>query len=149
VPEVVYVAQVATGVTLFDAALAALVPIALVAVTVNVYEVPVVNPDTVMVPEPAVARVPVTPPGDDVAVYNVIVEPPSLAGAVYVTVAAVGEVTVAVPIVGAPGTLAVVMLFEATLDAPIPAPFVACTENVYEVPPAKPVTLIGDVALVP
>jgi hypothetical protein len=42
----------------------------------------VVKPETVMVPEPAVASVPVTPPGDDVAVYKVIVEPPLSAGAV-------------------------------------------------------------------
>jgi hypothetical protein len=55
------------------------------------------------------------PPGDDVAVYNVIAEPPSLAGAVYATVAVEDPVAVAVPIVGAPGTLAVVMLFDAAL----------------------------------
>jgi hypothetical protein len=40
-------------VILLEAALAALVPIVLVAVTVNVYAVPPVNPDTVIVPDPA------------------------------------------------------------------------------------------------
>jgi hypothetical protein len=35
---------------------------------VNVYVVAAVKPDTVMVPEPAVAKVPVIPPGEDVAV---------------------------------------------------------------------------------
>jgi hypothetical protein len=35
------------------AALAALVPAEFVAVTVNVYEVPLDNPETVIVPEPA------------------------------------------------------------------------------------------------
>jgi hypothetical protein len=65
-----------------------------------------VRPETVIVPEPAVASVPVTPPGDDVAVYNVITDPPSDAGAVYATVAVVLPVDVAVPIVGAPGTVA-------------------------------------------
>jgi hypothetical protein len=35
---------------------------------VNVYAVPVVKPEIVIVPEPAVAKVPVTPPGEDVAV---------------------------------------------------------------------------------
>jgi hypothetical protein len=45
-------------------------------------------------------------PGEDVAVYNVIVAPPLLAGAVYATVAVVEPVAVAVPIVGAPGTVA-------------------------------------------
>jgi small neutral amino acid transporter SnatA (MarC family) len=59
-----------------------------------------------------------------------MVEPPSLVGAVYVTVAAVAVVPVAVPIVGAPGTFAVVILFDAALFVPVPAPFVAVTENV-------------------
>jgi hypothetical protein len=115
----------------------------------NVYAVPVVKPDTVIVPDPAVASVPVKPPGVDVAVYKVIVEPPSLAGAVYVTVAAVDVVAVAVPIVGAPGTLAVVTLFDAALVPPVPAPLVARTWNVYAVFAVNPVTLIGEVALVP
>jgi len=53
------------GVTLFDAALAGPVPVALVAVTVNVYAVPVVNPVTVTGDD---APVPVKPPGLDVAV---------------------------------------------------------------------------------
>jgi hypothetical protein len=48
--------------------------------------------------------VPVIPLGLDVAVYDVITEPPSFAGAVYATVAVVEPVAVAVPIVGAPGT---------------------------------------------
>jgi hypothetical protein len=100
---------------LLEAELAALCPTALVALTVNVYAVPVVKPDTVMVPEPAVARVPVRPPGEDVAVYKVIAVPPLLAGAVYVTVAAVGVVAVAVPIVGAPGTVHVVALLDVAL----------------------------------
>ena len=59
-----------------------------------------------MVPEPAVDNVPVILPGTEVAVYVVIVAPPLLAGAVYVTVAVVAPVAVAVPIVGAPGTVA-------------------------------------------
>jgi hypothetical protein len=59
----------------------------------------------------------------------VIVAPPSLAGAVNGTEAVVTEI-LAVPIVGAPGTLAVVTLLDAELDAPVPAPFVAVTENV-------------------
>jgi hypothetical protein len=50
------------------AALAALVPAAFVAVTVNVYAVFVVSPETVIVPEPAWLKVPVIPPGLDVAV---------------------------------------------------------------------------------
>lgn len=53
--------------------------------------------------------------------------------------------TVAVPIVGAPGTLAVDTLFDAALEPPDPAPLVAVTVNVYVVFADKPVTLTGDV----
>jgi hypothetical protein len=62
----------ATGVTELDAADAVDVPLALVAVTVNVYAVPLVNPETVI----GLAPVPVNDPGDEVAVKVVIVEPP-------------------------------------------------------------------------
>jgi hypothetical protein len=88
-----------------------------------------------------VESVPVKPPGEEVAVYNVIVEPPSLAGAVYATVAVVPPVAVAVPIVGAPGTLAVVTLFDAALAGPVPIILVAVTVNVYEVLADKPLTV--------
>jgi hypothetical protein len=73
-----------TGVwlTLVDTALlaedASDVPIAFVAVTVNVYDVPAVKPLTVIGDELPVA---VTPPGLDVTVYWVIAEPPLFAGA--------------------------------------------------------------------
>jgi hypothetical protein len=64
-------------------------------------------------------------------VYNVIVAPPLLAGAVNGTEAVVLPAEIlAVPIVGAPGTVAVVMLFDCALDGPVPAPFIATTENV-------------------
>jgi hypothetical protein len=53
------------GVTELLAALAGPVPVALVAVTVNVYAVPVVSPLTVIGED---APVPVSPPGLDVAV---------------------------------------------------------------------------------
>jgi hypothetical protein len=56
---------------------------------------------------------------------------------------------VAVPIVGAPGTLAVVILLEAALEGPVPAPFTAVTEKVKVVLVDRPVILIGDVALEP
>jgi hypothetical protein len=52
------------------------------------------------------------------------------AGAVYETVAVLYAVAVAVPMVGAPGTDHVVMLFDAELDALLPAAFVAYTVNV-------------------
>jgi hypothetical protein len=53
----------------------------------------------------------VTPPGEDVAVNPVIAEPP-VAFAVKATVAVVTPVFVAVPIVGACGTVVAVMLLE-------------------------------------
>jgi hypothetical protein len=53
------------GVTLLLAALAALVPIALVAVTVNVYETPLVRPVTFIGEETPTA---VIPPGLEVTV---------------------------------------------------------------------------------
>jgi hypothetical protein len=75
---------------------------AFVAVTVNVYEVPPVSPVTVIGDD---AAVPVIELGLDVAVKPVIAEPPSSAGAVKVTVASRSVPAVAVPIVGAPGTV--------------------------------------------
>jgi hypothetical protein len=64
----------ATGVTLSDADDAVEVPLALVAVTVNVYAVPLVRPDTVIIP--LLALVPVKPPGLEVAVNTVNAFPP-------------------------------------------------------------------------
>jgi hypothetical protein len=65
-----------------------------------------VNPVIVIVPLPDCDKVPVILPGLLTAVYEVIGILPVLAGAVKVTVAVVGPVAVAVPIVGAPGTVA-------------------------------------------
>jgi hypothetical protein len=74
--------------------------------------------------------VPVIPPGHEVAVYPVIAEPPSLAGAVYVTVACAFP-PVAVPIVGAPGTVGDgVTELEAELAVLVPIAFVAVTIKV-------------------
>ena len=67
---------------------------------------PLVRPVIVIVPLPACVKVPVILPGNEVAVYEVIVAPPSLVGAVKSTVASVSP-AVAVPIVGASGTVAV------------------------------------------
>jgi hypothetical protein len=90
------------GVIELLAALAADAPVELVPLTVKVYEVPVVNPETVMGDE---ADVPVIPPGLEVAVY--VTDPllPVYVGAVNATVAVVLLVAVAVPIVAVPGIL--------------------------------------------
>src|SRR5882724_7620393 len=76
----------AAGVTGLDAAETGPVPIALVAVTVNVYAVPLLRPlsATLSVLPPTVV---VTPPGDAVTAYDVMALPPFDAGAVHVTVA--------------------------------------------------------------
>ena len=55
----------AAGVTLFEAAEAALMPTALLAVTVKVYAVPLVKPGTVM---GEAAPIAVIPPGEEVTV---------------------------------------------------------------------------------
>jgi hypothetical protein len=116
------------------------VPTAFVAVTVNVYAVPLVRPVTVIEAHGA-AHVPVKPPGEDVAVYDVIAEPPLLAGAANVTLACAFP-AVAVPMVGAPGIVAGVTLFDAADAGPVPSALVAVTAKVYAVPFASPVTVI-------
>ena len=93
-----YVA-LAPGVTLFEAADDGLVPTAFVAVTVKVYGVPLVRPVTMI--GPPVAD-PVMPPGEDVAEYVKIIEPPLNPGGVYETVA-LPLPAIAEPMVGAPG----------------------------------------------
>jgi hypothetical protein len=75
---------VVAGVTELEAAEAVLVPIAFVAVTVNVYAVPLTSP-VIVIGEPLLVAV--KPPVLDVTVYEVIAEPPLLAGAVNVIVA--------------------------------------------------------------
>ena len=91
--------------------LAALVPAELVAVTVNEYDVLELNPVTEigeLAPDPE-------PPPE--VVYPVIVAPPLSEGGVNATVAVDVPVAVAVPIVGANGTLA------ATADVELEVPF--------------------------
>ena len=74
-----------SGVTLFDGADAGPKPRELAAATVKVYAVPLVNPLTVMEAHGALQE-PVSPPGDEVAVYCVIGYP-LLLDALNVTVA--------------------------------------------------------------
>ena len=63
-----------------------------------------------------------------------MVAPPLDAGAVHATVTDVALATVAVPIVGAPGTVADVTEADATDKPDVPAEFVAVVLNVYAVP---------------
>jgi hypothetical protein len=113
-----------TGVTEPEAAEAADVPLAFVAVTVNVYAVPLDNPETVI----GEAPVPVAPPGLAVAVNTDTAAPP-FAPAVYATVA-LALPAVADPIVGASGTVVAVIEEEDDDAADVPAAEVAVTVNV-------------------
>lgn len=71
-----------------------------------------------------------------------IAAPPSETGAAKVTDACVLP-AVAVPMVGAPGTVEGVTLFDAEDAGPLPIPFVAVTVKVYAVPLARPATRIA------
>jgi hypothetical protein len=79
----------------------------------------------------------------EVTVYEVIVAPPLLTGAVKVTVASPFPAT-ATTEVGAPGTVAGTTELLVPEDGPVPYEFVAVTVNVYVVPFVRPVTIIGE-----
>ena len=119
---------------------ATLVPTLLVAVTVNVYALPLASPVTVSGEALPVA---VKPPVFDVTVYEVMVDPPFDAGGVNEIVAWPLPRTAVTP-VGAFGTVTGVTEFEAEEFALLPTLFVATTVNVYVVPFVKPVTVSGD-----
>ena len=72
-------------------------------------------------------------------------EPPSSPGAVKETETEALPAVVA-PIVGAPGTVAGVTLFDGADGGPPPTLLVAITSQVTATPFARPVTTIGDVA---
>ena len=83
--------------------------------------------------------------------YEVIVEPPSDTGAVK-DIVAEALPKVATTFVGGSGTvgpLVGVTLFDAALEAPVPAAFVAATLKVYDVPFVNPETVIGLAVPVP
>lgn len=115
------------GVTDADAADAAPVPFAFDAVTVNVCAVPAVRPVTVQDVAVAGLGAQVAPPGDAVAVYDVMADPPLSLGAVQETVT---WPCPAIPLtdVGAPGTVWGTPEVDA-VAAPEPAAFTArnCT----------------------
>jgi hypothetical protein len=115
------------------------VPTAFVAVTVYVYAVLLAPPVADIGDD---APVNVEPPGLRVAVYPVIAVPPVNAGAVNGTDCIPTPVFVTVPIVGAPGTVYVVILFEFAEAELLPAALVAYTEKVYDVLAVKLLTVI-------
>ena len=93
---------------------------------------PVVKPVTVIaLLHVAAVNVPVIAVPTAVAVYEVIVAPPLEPGVVHATVTDVALATVAVPIVGASGTVAAgVTEFDAADATDVPTEFVAVTLNV-------------------
>ena len=101
-------------------------PTLFVAVTVNVYGVPLVSPSIVQDSAPVVEQVRV--PGVPVTVYRVIAEP-LLAAAVQDTRAEALNGVAWTP-VGENGIPAGVTLFDAEDAGPVPIPFVALTVNV-------------------
>jgi hypothetical protein len=123
---------ICVGVTLFDAALDGPVPAPFVAVTVNVYAMFVVSPETVI---GEAAPVAVRPPGEDVTVYVVMAELPVLEGAVKATDAEVGPATDAVTDVGAPGR---------TGQTPPPTACICCSS--VQTPEAALDEVVGAVA---
>ena len=118
---------IVAGVAGAEAAEAAPVPAAFVAVTVNVYAVPLVSPLTVQEVDTVEQ---VKPPGDDVTVYPLIAAPPLETGAVQVTNDWVLAFEVAVTAVGAPGTAAGTAGADAADEGPVPAELVADTMKV-------------------
>ena len=100
---------------------------------------PLVKPLTTVDVAPEIVAV--AAPGEAVTVYDVIAEPPLLAGATHDTVADVLPAT-AVTDVGAPGTVGALGVTgdEAADGAPVPTLFAAVTTNVYAVPLVKPLT---------
>ncbi len=116
------------GVTVLVAGDELEVPTVLVAVTVNVYAVPLVRP--LIVQESAPDDNPqVRPPGLVVTVYAVIVDPPLLTGALHDTTTCVLPLTPAT-LVGAPGSVIGVTTLEAGDELDVPAALVAVTVNV-------------------
>jgi hypothetical protein len=126
------------GVTVLDEAEGVLVPTALVAVTVQDTGVPLASPVTVIGEAGPLALCP-----PQVAVNPVIADPPS-EPAVKPTVTLVLPAA-AVPMVGALGTVAGVMLPDGAEAGPVPMALVAVTVHVTGVPLARPVTVMGDV----
>lgn len=129
------------GVTADEAVDCAEVPIALLAVTLNVYGVPFVNPVISQVSVGAtVVHVPAEtfPDVYAVAVYPVTSEPRESSGASHETVAVVLPLT-AVTFRGSEGAAFTDALVDAVDAEEVPAALVAVTVNVYAVPATNPV----------
>jgi hypothetical protein len=90
--------------------------------------VPAVRPVIAIVPLPACEIVPVIPPGDEVAVYEVIAAPPFEVGAMNETFTVVKPVDAATTEVGALGAV-----MQPVIDL-LPSPAAARSKRVNDVP---------------
>ena len=133
------------GVNVFDVP-AAEVPIELVAVTVHVYEAPLVNPVTVIGLDAALPVPLGVPPVHDASKCNTAL--PLLEPAVNVMVADPLP-PVAATLVGAAGTFVGVTELDGAEGKLGPLPLLATTVHVYALPLVSPVTEIGLDAAVP
>jgi hypothetical protein len=123
------------GLTLLEALDAFPVPTPFVAVTVNVYEVPLVSPGTIIEVELSVTLI---APGFEVTVYDVMGLP--LFVAAEKETVAWPSPAVALGLPGAPGTPTITTGLD-TLDGGLePTEVFAVTVNVYWVPILSPVT---------
>ena len=128
------------GVTVFEAADAGPVPMAVVAVTVQETATPLASPVTVIgEPTEVAACVP------QVAVYDVIGEPPSEAGGENATVARASP-GMALTASGAPGSVTGVTLAVGAEAGPVPATLVAATVQETATPLVRPLTVSGETA---
>ena len=133
---------VVAGVTELLVTEAELVPMALVAVTVKVYETPLVRPVT-MTGEEALETT--CRPSFEVTVYEAMADPPLLPSSEKVTVAWPLEAMMEV-MVGASGAVAGTMELLVPDEVLVPIALVAVTVKVYVVPLVRPVRVIGDEA---
>jgi hypothetical protein len=115
------------GMTALDAMDEGPTPAPFGAATVKEYEVPFVRPKTEQLNVPRAIHV--SPPGEEVARYEVIGEPPSLAGATQLTVAMVFPATATGP-VGGPARVIGVTELDGAEGRPVPTRLVAVTVNV-------------------
>ena len=112
------------------------------AVTTNVFFVPLVNSRTVHV-NSVPAALHVLPSGEEVTVYLEMGSPPLSVGAAHVTATSPFAATT-VGVLGADATAPALTVF-AFEDAPLPAVFVAATVIAYELPALR-ATNLHDVA---
>jgi hypothetical protein len=133
------------GIAAADAGDAGLVPFAFVAVTVHVYDFPLVRPPT-LTGDAAPLAAPAVPPFPDghATSYSVIALPPLFGAVNDTTMSALPGTTVGCA--GVDGTVLGIATADSAEGAPSPFAFVAVTVHVYDFPFDRPATTIGELA---